>query len=521
MRSLTRTFIPLLIPIAALAEQVILEPNAVADANAPEESLYIGDSLICNSKSCYPKVFEPTEEWKKILPEQQLPPGLDIRVNIDTGLKEAKLLDKAERKEQEPLPTSTVAIETTEKQAEVTQQPTVEEPTTTEEIISSTTSVTEPITTTPPPTNHQNNELVPVAVESPEQEEDSVSTAIDSTPVVESTINEPTTLSNEEANIEHEFSVQFNNIREHLEQPNPDYNDIESHLDDLIEFAHDFKYGYTIISNEFDILSNVSINSTYPLSLRDVSSRIIIGCLRNNPPVIEYVIEHFPNYPKQLFEMFQVAYANKVSASILIKHDIIIKRYISILDELLPQDYDFADVHLKSLSYIYRSLKNKNTKLKILELVSRLFSNEKELKNHTDPEIARKWSQEYSDYIQDSNVDEIHLKKFFTSIFNIKKMYRNMIEMDKSFMKWLDKQVEIRSKHLTANEYNGDVEQERFDKVLVDSRQYIFGSPNESKAAPQTTTPNDQTTAAAPGVTTGDDAIVEHAQQQAFVNDEF
>uniref|UniRef100_K3WKB1 Uncharacterized protein n=1 Tax=Globisporangium ultimum (strain ATCC 200006 / CBS 805.95 / DAOM BR144) TaxID=431595 RepID=K3WKB1_GLOUD len=37
--------------------------------------------------------FEPTHEWKEILPNQALPPGLYIRVNLATGKKEAKLLD--------------------------------------------------------------------------------------------------------------------------------------------------------------------------------------------------------------------------------------------------------------------------------------------------------------------------------------------------------------------------------------------------------------------------------------------
>ncbi|KAL3668203.1 hypothetical protein V7S43_007064 [Phytophthora oleae] len=40
-----------------------------------------------------PPMFEPTHEWKEILPNQVLPAGLHIRVNLQTGKKEAKLLD--------------------------------------------------------------------------------------------------------------------------------------------------------------------------------------------------------------------------------------------------------------------------------------------------------------------------------------------------------------------------------------------------------------------------------------------
>ncbi|TYZ63750.1 hypothetical protein PybrP1_003719 [[Pythium] brassicae (nom. inval.)] len=49
----------------------------------------------CDASWKQPQVpeFEPTHEWKDILPNQALPPGLYIRVNLETGKKEAKLLD--------------------------------------------------------------------------------------------------------------------------------------------------------------------------------------------------------------------------------------------------------------------------------------------------------------------------------------------------------------------------------------------------------------------------------------------
>ncbi|GAB9463072.1 hypothetical protein Gpo141_00000546 [Globisporangium polare] len=37
--------------------------------------------------------FVPTHKWKDILPNQALPPGLYIRINMETGKKEAKLLN--------------------------------------------------------------------------------------------------------------------------------------------------------------------------------------------------------------------------------------------------------------------------------------------------------------------------------------------------------------------------------------------------------------------------------------------
>ena len=51
-------------------------------------------SLICpsdNSSECYPVLFQPTIHFEKIRPGQSLPPGLHVRLNIQTGEKEARL----------------------------------------------------------------------------------------------------------------------------------------------------------------------------------------------------------------------------------------------------------------------------------------------------------------------------------------------------------------------------------------------------------------------------------------------
>ncbi|KAE9276694.1 hypothetical protein PF008_g29033 [Phytophthora fragariae] len=40
----------------------------------------------------FPPEFVPTNDWQDILPNQAVPPGLYIRVNLATGKKEAKLL---------------------------------------------------------------------------------------------------------------------------------------------------------------------------------------------------------------------------------------------------------------------------------------------------------------------------------------------------------------------------------------------------------------------------------------------
>lgn len=54
------------------------------------------EEIICNPSNphdCYPKIFQPTDEWQTVKPNQDIPGGLHIRMNFQTSEKEAKLLD--------------------------------------------------------------------------------------------------------------------------------------------------------------------------------------------------------------------------------------------------------------------------------------------------------------------------------------------------------------------------------------------------------------------------------------------
>lgn len=64
-------------------------------AHVPSASSNSGNTeLIClteNEADCYPRIFEPTEDFQIIKEGQDIPPGLHVRLNIYTGLKEARL----------------------------------------------------------------------------------------------------------------------------------------------------------------------------------------------------------------------------------------------------------------------------------------------------------------------------------------------------------------------------------------------------------------------------------------------
>ena len=60
----------------------------------PSASPLADTELICPTEhagDCYPRIFQPTEEFQLIKEGQDLPPGLHVRMNIYTGEKEARL----------------------------------------------------------------------------------------------------------------------------------------------------------------------------------------------------------------------------------------------------------------------------------------------------------------------------------------------------------------------------------------------------------------------------------------------
>ncbi len=51
---------------------------------------------ICHDGDCYPVLFEPTHEFRVIREGQEIPAGLHIKINLETGLKEGKWMDENE-----------------------------------------------------------------------------------------------------------------------------------------------------------------------------------------------------------------------------------------------------------------------------------------------------------------------------------------------------------------------------------------------------------------------------------------
>ncbi|RYC56015.1 hypothetical protein CHU98_g10198 [Xylaria longipes] len=68
-------------------------------SSPPAASPAAETELIChtdNPAECYPKVFSPTEEFQVVHDDQDLPPGLHVQLDVQTGRKQAKLYNPDE-----------------------------------------------------------------------------------------------------------------------------------------------------------------------------------------------------------------------------------------------------------------------------------------------------------------------------------------------------------------------------------------------------------------------------------------
>lgn len=376
--------------------------SPVPSSMATKDNLKILNDVICEvdpsthkviSGSCYSLHFEPSLDWQVIKPKQMLPGGLDIRINLETGLKEAKLIDGTTNQDSNDLTNS----------------------------------------------NNQDNEL----------------------------INTP------DKSIDYEFSNNFNQIKQLIDSGF--YEKSMDQLDDILDYSHDFKHGFKIITNEFTNLRDWLLNKQYPLSLRDLVARIFIGSVRNNPPVVEFIQTHHSDFIQEIFNSLDSI------------EPILTKRYLSMLIELIDSQFVFHYQQLDKLDKIYQSIdsnkdnENEDLKLKILQIVSVRFNQINDDPNFNPRNRSlQTWLDRLVNLIihdKDRSIDEWHIRHIFNSIYNLKMKMGTQLKIDQKFIYWLDKQAKDRKLQLENGLQERDLEQDSFDQKLIDSRHAVFGNP--------------------------------------------
>ncbi|CAL9738020.1 nucleotide exchange factor Sil1p [Monosporozyma servazzii] len=271
-------------------------------------------------------------------------------------------------------------------------------------------------------------------------------------------------LSDSSKSSEYNFKSQFNEIYSLIQNENiEDVPLIQVKIDDLLEFVHDYKYGFDIISHEWASLYKIILNDQLPSSLREIVIRLVISAMRNNPPVIDYIRNHSKNdiFISQIFKEVE-------SSS---KDLIILKRFITLLDQYLSPYDIITQPQLSILYQTYKDSKDKQLNWKILEIVSKYYYNNN---NFIDLSHDSLWFNIIIQEIQDQSLDEFQLRSFFNTLYNIKLKYDTKLNIPSTFLNWLNDQITQRGQD---NLNERDVEQESFDNLLKHSRHEIFGNP--------------------------------------------
>ncbi len=70
------------------------DESSSSSSLTPSPSPPADTELICHTENpaeCYPKLFQATDEFQVVHPDQDLPPGLHVRLDVNTGTREAKI----------------------------------------------------------------------------------------------------------------------------------------------------------------------------------------------------------------------------------------------------------------------------------------------------------------------------------------------------------------------------------------------------------------------------------------------
>jgi nucleotide exchange factor SIL1 len=87
--NITRKSLLLILPFLAALARANQEPIPLKFAAPGTEN---SDELICHpGRECYPRVFVPTDEFRVIEDDQEIPAGLHVRLDVVTGQRQAKI----------------------------------------------------------------------------------------------------------------------------------------------------------------------------------------------------------------------------------------------------------------------------------------------------------------------------------------------------------------------------------------------------------------------------------------------
>ncbi|KAI1489260.1 hypothetical protein F5X96DRAFT_641630 [Biscogniauxia mediterranea] len=98
-RTPMKTVFSLLLLVFIVSSFTSASSSSSSSSPPPAGSPSAETELICHTENpaeCYPKVFSATDEFQEVHDDQDLPPGLHVQLDVQTGKKQAKLYDPTE-----------------------------------------------------------------------------------------------------------------------------------------------------------------------------------------------------------------------------------------------------------------------------------------------------------------------------------------------------------------------------------------------------------------------------------------
>lgn len=396
--------------------------------------------LICPSESpldCYPQLFEPTNQWQVVREGQQIPPGLHVRVNLETGLEEARLL------QQDDLSNAEVVLVDTD--------------------------------TDKTPELDLNSDEVKQKLQETINEYRERKKAFSKNKISHADLTD--------------FDLSVNEIVGY--QPGDSTYRLEQALSTLSELGHDIEFGAKLADNAVIIhsmtgLAEEMLSSTEKISnpinvrLAELIYRVIGSSLRNNPEAVEAALDKQPvSFVDGLFSLL----------SDLKIPDVIKKRALGIVQALAANknfayryfnDQNISNAQgLHNLITVFPSL-GASSQVRAANILNdlNLLPRAEKREEFDESNVAREVSKYIQSYLSGRTaVPEEQMQVYFRSLLDLHS--KGDYPVSKEFLQWLSKESENRKSSL--RERDSDLLELSFDGLLLRARHGIFGNPYARK----------------------------------------
>lgn len=383
--------------------------------------------FICSPQDptdCYPRVFSPSEDWQVIKPNQDIPAGLHVRLNIDTLQREAKLMDPNEKNDN-----------------------------------------TQP--------DSQAGEIV-VSPEHQNQDDQKQSNQAKVEAIKQKLMqSKPKKLTPDEID-NYESSV-----NEIAQYPNGDQQNLHRAIENLIELSHDIEFGSRITADPQILLQLQLIGENE--NFKEEIYRIVGATFRNNPDSTRNFMENdLAHGDEGLIEQWikELDIGSQNS-------DLIRKRVLGIFQGLIGNS-QFKGQYLSNLLDKFVGIFPKleeSSKERLINIFEDLHLIDKqEIQARSDSSDPSSANDSLSHFLQDklkslSVRDEDQFKLYYNALLELHDGDKTL-KPSKSFVAWLDEESGKRAENIRArdNLYSG--EDKEFDKKLLETRHLVFGNPN-------------------------------------------